>query len=148
MDTENRQVVARRERGRNGWKGLKVQTSSYKISQGNVIYSMVTIGGSHLENVMTAWFWIWTWAAWGSLPLHCAWNVGSAHCSHTRSFYKDAALRIRCHWNYLHLIYDWTLLSLLIEPLYKHLMFWQKGLEIYLSYNHTRQALWVCSFTH
>ena len=26
----------------NGWRGLKVQTSSYKISTGNVMYSMIT----------------------------------------------------------------------------------------------------------
>lgn len=116
MDTGNREVVARGKRGRNGWKGLKVQLSSYKISQRNATYSTVTIGGSHLENVIT-WLWIWTWAVWGSLPLHCAWSAGSAHCSHTRSCYKDAALGIRCHWNYMHLIHDWTLLSLLTEPL-------------------------------
>ena len=44
IDTENRSVVARGLRwgGEKGKESQKVQTSSYKISPGYVIYSMVT----------------------------------------------------------------------------------------------------------
>ena len=44
-DTENRLVDARDrdKKDKMGERGQKVQTSSYKVSSGHVIYSMVTI---------------------------------------------------------------------------------------------------------
>lgn len=43
IDTENRWVVARDGVGKMGESGQKTKTSSYKISPGDVTYTVVTI---------------------------------------------------------------------------------------------------------
>lgn len=62
-----------------------------------------------------------------------------------RSWFQGHSFeRVRCCWDHLDRIHDWTPLGCL----YKTLGFWQAGAEIYSSCSHPRQASYVSSFDH
>ena len=65
----------------------------------------------------------WTLATRGALPLSYPWKVHSAHLSHTRSHFKDAALRNQDDVATLSCVHDRTSL----RPPYKLTRFWQVG---------------------
>lgn len=95
---------------------------------GPLMWSLGSVGGGHLENVTSSWPESSIRAIGGSSLLPLPYKVPSTHRSHSGSGFQGRSLeRARCCWGRMDGIRDWTRL----RPLYKRLIFWRAGEELY-----------------
>ena len=87
----------------------------------------VFVGGDVWEDVTAGWPASWTWAIRGSSPLPYPWNVRSACCSHSQSYFQGCNLeRAICCPGHLDSVGDWTQ----SRPPYKLFRFWKASVGI------------------